>query len=651
MNYISSLFSPNLKNLKLNLERQNFPSGSFFVPPSAEKKNNTNTLTATTPIPSLPPIQIPEQEATLPQEQENVIDEEEMEENYNEGPTVIEPIVSNVNNTSPKYGTIRFIGQNVMGKDLKHIFSFTLYLTEEKSEELLYNPKSRIENLYYFGLDSYRRLIQNPIQIPKIRSKNGQRFIDNQPCGMIIYTDETTLPFLMRAFPIKKNPNLTFAVVNWPYFSDRDGNINKNILRTMRFHAVQHFPTHNVYIRDADTLFTPWITEKIYDAEYQRRKKYYSFSNEESRFKSQAAAMEARRIAAEYFVQLMKNFQKTFVENLYNWENAYIKFVRQTKKQIILGTQDEYKADFHLNLPYPAEFTFPVSMHMGHVLNRPQPDRYLYLKYKNYQYPFYPYFKEKYMFRPHQAVYAGCVSVLENRSGITDFWKNCSDYLLQRIRRVTNKNILTNELIEPSYQVGKDERMLLYAVVNNYLDKIFFIRIPYTSEIKSKNYYFFQKNYFTRRNSKFSPTLANNSKKYMQHFFTQSNEHKAWLKKMLEQYPTEKEFSEALNKNIREKIIPYENLVIRNKEIYERIKNQPRYFDSPPPRLPLPNEPEGLYKHFTKNYVFVKSAEPSSASLPSTTTTTTTLKSNTEGGATRKRKMNHHSKTRSKRRF
>lgn len=488
---------------------------------------------------------------------------------------------------SKKNGRITLYGQNTNGAGLDHIFSFVYYLP----------PTSSFEgSLYQFGLTAYL----NMVHAPDFPFK----------CGMIIYTDAYTLPTLQKHFPEERFPNLTLAVVSWPYFSTKEGVLNLFILRTLRYHAVDHYSTKNVHMRDADTLFVAigkW--------------------NFEGKVKA--------------------------------WEQKYLEFldIYIQDKQIIIGANIAYGSDYHQNLPYPIEFTFPMRTVSGRgefdKFRKSYPYSHLYLtanilnpennaintnisqdilygkpgtykagdkltKYtdelstlqqelstlgwygednkrrnnidkrkheilnqakQNFResipkerlqpVPFSHAFKKEFMYYPHASIYAGFVSVLKDRRGIELFWTLCVRYLLQRYRMTidleTGEEVVTNELLKPGddghpIAMGKDERMILYGIVPEFISKILFLPIDYSAE-KSKYgqlpYYIDQEDFFSL--GRISKHRSENRFSLFNTFKEQSQKYKHWLAEFYKKYPTEESFLNKVNALLQENQIPLSN--------------------------------------------------------------------------------------------
>ena len=391
-----------------------------------------------------------------------------------------EPIVKGL--PEDQNGTITFLGDNPRGEGFDHIFSFVFYLVQGVAFE---------ESKYYIGMKAYIDMIHTTIT-PFPFS-----------CGMIVYTNPSTLEFLLSAFPLDRYPKLTFAVVEWPMYSyPTGGGIDMLVLRCLRFQAIDHYPTKYVHMRDADTLFVVKINEG-----------------------------------------------PVFTKLVFDWEQKYLEMIPRLEEkgyQIVMGTFDGYVGKYHTNIPYPVEFSFPVrtapergygdpainrnrhlyfqsdkltaddssieySMHtdlqrkdydgrffktyLNKVLDPTLPENVeihtrtlgylaelkaieealkatgriipsyetpeqkpliqrrnelkalMQSEFKEHRIrtkktlpvPFYEYFEKQYMYKPSIGIFAGFVSVFKNRRGIENFWRLCVEYLLPRYRWVHNR--------------------------------------------------------------------------------------------------------------------------------------------------------------------------------------------------------------------
>lgn len=433
-----------------------------------------------------------------------------------------------------KNGSLQFHGTNINGEGWDHVFSFTFYYIGRRHNVF-------VRSKYVRGLTAYIEMVHRP------------EYIANH--GVIIYTNPRTLDLLIRNFPQEKYPNIVYVTIQWPYFSPEKGELDRNIMRTMRYQAVDHFPYANVHIRDADTLFAELMETEMEDEEFN--------------------------------------------EIVLNWEVAYLNSmiprIIESRKQIVLGSSNEYIRFWHSNIPYPVDFSFYLQgmreyYHGKYYINKTQNlDKHIFLRSKNEtsKFPYTPYFeifKEKYMYDPILGVYAGFASILKNREGIEDFWLNCVKYMISRYF-IVNNNVgrkLSNEKIhQGTMAIGKDERMLLYAIIPNYLSKIFFIPIDYDSNEKvkkikndadaksiierDKDYIFFTPKYFDTIDMRINETKKDT---LTGKFKNQADNYIRWLTEFKTKYPTQNAFLNSIDENLRE-AVPL-NEVLKGREI-ERL--------------------------------------------------------------------------------
>ncbi len=389
---------------------------------------------------------------------------------------------------------------------------------------------TRFEDTKYFkGLRAYVNLVHDDAHKPST--------------GMIVYTDEPTIDVIRVHFPLENYPNLIYAVPDWPYFKRPDGIMERSTFRTLRYQAVDHFPGANVHMRDADTLFPPIV----------------GLFDEENAYKV-----------------------------VRDWEDAYIgSFLpKVAEKQIILGTTGDYNQMWHMNLPYPIDFTFPFQYNQK-IENRPETHlpKHIFVRDPHSirkPIPFLPYhylFRMKYTVPNYIGVFAGFASVLKNREGIENFWGVCVEYLLSRY--VMTRNSISNEFHTKSvYSIGKDERMLLYGILPRFLPKIFLMDIPYDPTIGSDMRKLLKKPEDLLEFSDTRPNLLfytpkffetydfRTSNHYIEEFENQINKQDKRLKAFKEKYPTKENFWNSVEENLRKAVPPeelIESVVVANK--------------------------------------------------------------------------------------
>ncbi len=506
-----------------------------------------------------------------------------------------------------KNGTIHVMGQNIEGKGWDNVFSFTYYY-KRWSDNLDFK-----QTVYYDGLLTYVQMVHGtefsytpPTKEENATNRRGHTDPSEikgdgelkaklpENIGMIVYTNWTTLELLKVEFPLERYPNLIYAVPDWPYYSNEENILDSDILRTLRYQAVDLFPSLNVHMRDADTLFTAFL----YD--------------------------EARDWARFQFVTAA-------------WETTYLtKFIpemEKEEKQIVIGASNGYTAFYHSNIPYPIEFTFPIRKpyEKETIIN---PYKHIYLRSNDYTkenyaklfairneeipqeegeskenyskrqralrakklanyretipperreiIPYYKHFTKEYKYIYLRGdwgppgVYAGFCSVLKNRKGIEEFWKNCVDYLVSRyymsINPETGKVSSTDNAFEEIYILestgkisakgvygfGKDERMLLYGIIPAYFSTIYFFDIRY---YKYLNQY---------RDSRLKDFLhPSYPEKILNHASYQHRElinyfkpvvksYLKWLADFKKEFPTQAKFLNSIESNFQKRFVPFE---------------------------------------------------------------------------------------------
>jgi hypothetical protein len=303
------------------------------------------------------------------------------------------------------------------------IFSFSYYLKGEKPFD--------INLIYYQGLYSYIKFIhENPV-------------FAKWYC--VIYTNKTTLPVLMEKFTHALYPRLIFAVIDWPYYSLSNGDVESTIHRCVRYHSFEFFTKSYVFIRDADTIFKNELQSIIIEKEESLTK---------------------------------------FIKNLGDWEKNFFELLKTGKiaEPIVLGGHERYRWTWHSNFQEP----FPLVQEATLFYTE---------KYNTY---------EKIRFQSPFGVCACFVSVKPNRPN--DLWFLCLDYLFQRYHMVIDKGIkvISNEYSGEVYRYngptkgkqvytvtgdnyGKDERVLIFGILRKYLDIVFFFKFLYSRDITLYN--------------------------------------------------------------------------------------------------------------------------------------------------------------------
>ena len=323
------------------------------------------------------------------------------------------------------------------------IFSFTIY-SRNGSEQFRKSP-------YFIGLLLYAEIIHSPL-FP---------FFSNT--GLILYTDKNTYSILYPFFaPYEK---VIFGITEWPAFAIED-TIEDSILRCLRFHAVEAFPMAWICCRDADTIFPNEI-----------------FLCDEAYSKGYKGIDSDGRVVEDYRVFL--------VEQIGKWEQLFIlTWLDDEKNPIYLGTSPTYRAGWHTNMgvQWPIKTLWKndtykkkrgpngSSVNIGYErLGR----------FSNYE-------EEtgtSFIMRAPFGIWAGFCNFSNERPH--DIWELCYDYITQRYTLVNDTKYglqISNSYIKLDYapmDVGKDERIILFAIIPKYVKLCYFYWINYTENLKS----------------------------------------------------------------------------------------------------------------------------------------------------------------------
>lgn len=320
-----------------------------------------------------------------------------------------------------------------------------------------------ISSKYYTGLLIYAKII------------NQNQFFRNY--GMIIYTDIKTYEILKLIF--LDYLKVIIAVVKWNKFSI-DNTIEGTILRCLRFQALEAFPNSDVLIRDADTIFPSEIftTKKL-------------FLN----------GFTGKDINGD----IIENYIDFFIDKIGEWEKIFINEWEKNKSCIIVGVSLNYFANWHKEIP----FNFN----------------------KNNKY----YLSSKLYFNSPAGVFAGFINFLKTRNN--NLWLDSynyinSHYYLKKYENYENyKNTKFNPSISNSSKnmihVGKDERIIIFAILLRNWRESFFFPIEYYDSMKYyKTINNFNKNHYSNNNIIQNYTKVINTKKLILIIYNKNNNSK-----------------------------------------------------------------------------------------------------------------------------
>lgn len=337
----------------------------------------------------------------------------------------------------PEVGSIKLSYDDDIGK-FDTLFSYTMYVNMSVAKF--------IKSVYYKALMIYINIIHNPIY---------ERFKNT---GIIIYTNSNSVSRLLETF--SQFPKVIIAEVLWPNYTLDSGNVDDSILRCMRFQALDAFPDKIILVRDADSLFP-------YEIQHLEYILYHLIDEDENKLE-----IEYKNIANNSWKKYDSRASK-FLENLIaEWELKFIeKWFNVIQKPIVLGTDRSYTAVWHKNIPFiytPAR----KNQEEGHI--KPKID---------------------FAFDVNgQGVFAGFANFMRERPN--DIWILFYNYLNSRYYIMTeNGRKKISNIHSAVISVGKDERMILFALIPRYLEYIYFYKILYYGAFyysKSLNEHFAQ---------------------------------------------------------------------------------------------------------------------------------------------------------------
>ena len=320
----------------------------------------------------------------------------------------------------PDEGSVQLIG-SVDIDNLEGLFSFTLY----------YRTSAFRDSIYFYGLLMYANFLHSMPYFNKV--------------GMIIYTDEDSYSKIKPYF--SKYPKLIFGIVKWDAYMINDTMVENTMLRTLRFHATEAFPHAWLAIRDADTIFTNEIKEII------------------------LRTVQIDDIIIKRIIILSYEIGK--------WEQSFMeRFMEDSEKTICIGIGFWYRRFWHKNilLKYAPKFNNNLKQFELYQKNKEHP---------------------QFIQTPPNGVLAGFANFKTSRPN--DIWGLCYNYLTihyslqnlnqnnktKKIRDINNAKIFKIALVDSGlYNIGKDERMIIYGILHKYLEKTHFIKLALSPDDK-----------------------------------------------------------------------------------------------------------------------------------------------------------------------
>jgi hypothetical protein len=190
-------------------------------------------------------------------------------------------------------------------------------------------------------------------------------------------------------------------------------------------------------------------------------------------------------------------YLNTLYKKIAEWEIDFLKNLRHDKeaedKHIIIGVNENYQAGWHSNLPFKATFNPDIKYATSINYTRNTSPNYI------------PKEQNSMFFRSNYGVFAGFVTFFKGRS--VDYWTNIENYLTSRYSIImqNNEQLISNKLVPSiensnlsyydtkvglkihSYEIGKDERAIIFGIIPYYLNDCYFYFIEYNAKIG--NYY------------------------------------------------------------------------------------------------------------------------------------------------------------------
>lgn len=372
----------------------------------------------------------------------------------------------------PEEGTIDFYSSHEID-DYEGLFSFVLYYNKD--------IESLKRTTYYSGLLIYIQIVH---RIP---------FFNNY--GVVIYTDEYTFEMLRPL--LLMYPKIILAITHWEQFRIND-RITDTVLKCLRFQALEAFPTSHILVRDADTLFVSEIEglEHIYATGHK------------------ATDMETGALIEDYRIYL--------IEKIGAWEQQFIEMWFRERSPLLFGVDITYKSDWHADFPFiwPRKKDVNTNPNLMKKKDRSfNPEEELKGRFMNYT-------KKsglQLFIQAPAGIFAGFTNFTNSRPD--DLWVHSFDYIQRHFKLVNTshgKNISNTQLWLDSK--GKDERILIFAMLIKYWALCFFLPIKYVIGHTQV----FYNNAFKPKNSGFKPIVNIGTVRYNKAIQPMKNHLRMW---------------------------------------------------------------------------------------------------------------------------
>jgi hypothetical protein len=341
----------------------------------------------------------------------------------------------------------------------KGLFSFVLYF--RGPIELLKISK------YYFGIKSYIDFTHNT---------SDDRLRDFfKDVGIIIYTDPYCSQMMKDVFGSYEK--VIIATVNWPrYMIGLEGvlpRIPGTLLRIMRFQATEAFPNSYICVRDADTIFPMEIkfTISVNNGIIHINKRH-----------------DGRLVFPNNGLITTENVDQLVADRIGNWEKTFIEQWMTVPESMFFGMGgDSYTRNWHRNIPVTLNIDHNTAVNISstsRILDKKLYSEQLGSASNNIKAaldqarnPFILTYKFLY------GIYAGFVNFKVSRP--RNLWTMVVGYIISRNPLITYKRDKTLEseywqtALKIDYDVGNDERALIFAIAAQYPNDILFGNILY----------------------------------------------------------------------------------------------------------------------------------------------------------------------------
>lgn len=384
----------------------------------------------------------------------------------------------------PEEGSITYLFPKSDMDTVGGIFSFTFYIVNEYSYFI-----------YILGIYIYSQIIKETL------NSEVNPFSDWK---ILIYTDQFTYNILESYrkdnFYIEyllTDPNVRFAVVNWPSQQtiQKDSAINGPALRPFRSRAPFDFPTKLIFIRDADTLFPSHLKSLEWNGEWGLPKERNPINLEKEQF----------------------NRLNDVIKGIGKWEREFYNEIPgiQTflgKPPLIIGAGYIYGDNIRGRLYFRAwhtnqllDKTAPFGVFAGFVNVSPGIPLYQSVKpwdefvdfqnQRSFRMKTASEFQLQYGVYTPEQIEAKTKKLLKNyenemkNQGET---KEEINFRIKQSRRSYNeqkktmlKNVFSNIWLDG--RIGRDEQLYLFLFLPKVLEYVYFYKIDYTTSLSESN--------------------------------------------------------------------------------------------------------------------------------------------------------------------